>query len=190
MYPATHLATVGEVIGERVVAALHIRLSSDQRARLARPDTSSPAAAERYVQGRALLVQHKDFDVAVQAFERAVALDPRYARAWAGLAHALARKYWHPESPEAARRYRARGKDAAEQALLIDPEAGGSTRGAFDDCSLHRIGMGKRHCRSQHRSRVGPKPRTATPQYGNRVLPPRFPRAVGSGEPSRRAGEP
>jgi tetratricopeptide (TPR) repeat protein len=49
-----------------------------------------------------------------------VRLDPAYALAQAGLAEALARKYWAPESPATAQ-YRARALQAAEEALRLDP---------------------------------------------------------------------
>jgi tetratricopeptide (TPR) repeat protein len=57
--------------------------------------------------------------LALAAFERAVTLDPRYARAWAGLADAANFLSWFGGlAPEESAR---RGREAAEKALEIAP---------------------------------------------------------------------
>jgi TolB-like protein len=118
--PRTGLLEVEELIGDKVVSALKVPMTRNEREGLTRRPTASPEAHVLYITGRALMVTHEHPDRALRAFEAAVRLDPKYALAQAGLAHVLARKYWHPESPEAAARYRARAMQAAEEGLRLD----------------------------------------------------------------------
>ena len=119
--PEDRLLQLAELIGERVTSALEVPFDGDRTRKLVRRETTNAAAHLQYVTGRALMIQHEHPDRALPAFEKAVRLDPGYARAHTGLAHVLARKYWHPETPEAAAQYRARALQAAERALQIDP---------------------------------------------------------------------
>jgi TolB-like protein/DNA-binding winged helix-turn-helix (wHTH) protein/Tfp pilus assembly protein PilF len=84
--------------------------------------TSVAAAHEAYLKGRHALAEMSASGCAraADAFERAVALDPRYARAWAGLADAWNLKpWWGAASPRESAR---RGREAAERALAIAPD--------------------------------------------------------------------
>ncbi len=80
-----------------------------------------PQASERYARGRHLLQRRAPGDVArsLQNFTEAVAIDPNFARAWAGLASA----YWietvegRLPFPQGLSKLRA----AAERALELDP---------------------------------------------------------------------
>jgi serine/threonine protein kinase len=119
--PRTHVANLDRLISEHVADALQVPLTEDVRARLVRPDTSNTQARQHYLAGRAIMTREELPDSWLHEFEQAIRLDPRYARAWAGLAQAFARKYWHPETREKSARYRARAIHAAEQALALDP---------------------------------------------------------------------
>jgi TolB-like protein/DNA-binding winged helix-turn-helix (wHTH) protein len=84
--------------------------------------TSIAGAHEAYLEGRHALAEMSasGCERAAQAFERAVALDPGYARAWAGLADAWNLKpWWGGASPRESAR---RGREAAEKALAIAPD--------------------------------------------------------------------
>jgi len=83
--------------------------------------TTSTEAHEAYLVGRHHLVEMNlpGLRLAAEAFERAVAIDPGYARAWAGLADAYNLQSWFGGLPprESARR----GREAAEKALALSP---------------------------------------------------------------------
>ncbi|HJQ23685.1 MAG TPA: winged helix-turn-helix domain-containing protein [Blastocatellia bacterium] len=121
----TDLFTVEDRIAERVTAALALQLTSAERALLAKRYTASPEAHEHYLKGRyyanRFTLDH--FHKAIDAFNRALELDPDYALAYAGIAEAYflaADLYLNPL--EALQKTR----EAAARALQIDdslPEA-------------------------------------------------------------------
>jgi len=83
--------------------------------------TASARAHEAYLEGRHHLAEMNlsGLRLAADAFERAVALDPGYARAWAGLADAYnLLPWWGGLSP---RESAVRGRAAAERALALSP---------------------------------------------------------------------
>jgi non-specific serine/threonine protein kinase len=73
---------------------LELGLRSGERAGIAEQETSVIAAYEAYVKGKALAyaAASDSFDEGIASFERAIALDPQYAQAYAGLSYALALK--------------------------------------------------------------------------------------------------
>ncbi|HEX9668544.1 MAG TPA: hypothetical protein VGC93_03570, partial [Thermoanaerobaculia bacterium] len=108
-------------IASHVARALEMALGSEQTERLAASPTSSLAAYDAFLRGRE--TNERGFDAATQReavaqFEQAVALDPRFALAWAHLALSrsivFANAQRSPELREAAR-------TAAERALELAP---------------------------------------------------------------------
>lgn len=87
--------------------------------------TSSEEAYQNYQQAMALLDQQRpgSTEKAREYLERAIEIDPGYARAWAGKAYAYS-LVWSPGRPadpeEPAEKYR-RSMEAANKALSIDP---------------------------------------------------------------------
>ena len=77
------------------MAALRLRLAAAEQDRLRRRYTNNSAAYEDYLRGRAALVEYTPEATlaAIEAFERALARDPDYALARAGLAMACADMY-------------------------------------------------------------------------------------------------
>jgi Tfp pilus assembly protein PilF len=67
---------------------MRVRLSGDQRSRLVRIATPSTEAHSLYLQGLYLWNRrtYRNIKQASSFFERAIAIDPRYAQAHAGLA--------------------------------------------------------------------------------------------------------
>jgi len=89
--------------------------------------TTNGEAYTTYLQGRAILRggTAEDFKKAIEYLERAVAIDPKLAVAWALIANATADAYGteHFESREAAT---ARAHAALERALALDPGSAGA----------------------------------------------------------------
>lgn len=110
---------VQDEIAERVARELIPRLSADARERLTRHSTSNPQAYELYLRGRfyASIAQPQQ---AVRVYEQAIARDPRFALAHAGLADISSRL------PVAAdvrpQEVIPRASAAARRALELDPD--------------------------------------------------------------------
>jgi serine/threonine-protein kinase len=87
--PAADLMTVEEEISQEICSHLRVELSGTDRERLARRATESPEAHQLYLKGRHVWSRWKTpegMKTAIGFFERALELDPLYARAFAGLA--------------------------------------------------------------------------------------------------------
>lgn len=120
----TDIFALQDDIGKAVVAALRLKL-------LAPPTTIDrktvhPEAYNEYLLGRQFLNQFTDtsFARAVDAFERAVRIDPSYAPAWAGLASA---RYWHTDtdpglSAAAIEEHQQEALEAADKAVALGPQ--------------------------------------------------------------------
>ena len=79
------------ITGE-IVAALSVKLTSDEKEQVARKYTDNTSAYDEFLQGRAHYVRRTpgDYAEAVSCFEKAVELDPNYGEAYA----ALSLTYW------------------------------------------------------------------------------------------------
>lgn len=117
-------------ISARVADALVTRLTASERSALAKRYTSNPEAYELYMQGlykldrRAREGRFQYQNEAIESFEKAVARDPQYALAWAGLAQAYAADgglittFRHTPPRESFEK----AKIAAQKALQLDPD--------------------------------------------------------------------
>ncbi len=78
-------------ISQNIVAALKVKLLPEELATIVKRPTSNAEAYRYYLMGRAYFLQSgwgkRALDVARQKFAKAVAIDPGYARAFAGLAN-------------------------------------------------------------------------------------------------------
>ena len=85
--------TIQEEIARHIVDALRVKLLPSDASRIKRHGTGDPAAYDLYLRGRQLLHKEKEAEqrAAVELFRRAIALDPKFAHAHAGLADVLAR---------------------------------------------------------------------------------------------------
>jgi len=113
---------VQDEIAQAVVAALKLKLlqaptSKDRR-------TANPEAYNQYLLGRQFYVRHNldSYRRAAQAYEKALALDPGYAPAWAGLAAATLFRAYEAESAAAVREGKERAFAAAEKAVALGPD--------------------------------------------------------------------
>ncbi|MBI4264924.1 MAG: tetratricopeptide repeat protein [Acidobacteria bacterium] len=106
-------------IADRLVEGLRVSTSSAERERLAVLPTQNQEAIEVYWQGIALLerTDAEAVERAIGSFERAIALDPRFAVAHAGLGAAFVRQYGITNDGA----WMTRANDAVLRALEIDP---------------------------------------------------------------------
>ena len=118
------LFSVENVIAERVVNALQLRVAATEQERLRRRYTANAAAYEAYLQGRAALVEYTPAGTlrAVSAFQAALKQNDRYTLARAGLAMACADMYLRFAKSEDADRWGVCAEAEARAALDVDPD--------------------------------------------------------------------
>ena len=119
---ADELFRVEDVIAERVVAALRLRLVAAEQDRLKRRYVSNIAAYRDYLRGRAALVAYTPQKTleAIQAFESALRQDPGYVLARAGLAMAYADMCLRFSPAADVERWGARAEAEARAVLDLD----------------------------------------------------------------------
>lgn len=111
---------IQDEIARSIARRLQVATAGDEAVPLAKSGTQNPEAFQLYVKGRALL--HKRGSAIPQALEccrRAVALDPEYALAWAGLADSYTALGYYGITP--AQESMPKGLAAARRAVAIDP---------------------------------------------------------------------
>jgi serine/threonine-protein kinase len=87
---------------EKLVRLLEVEMSAGTRENLHAGDSANPEATRFYLEGRGYLLRYdraENLDLAAAAFRDAVAKDPRYALAWAGLAESLWQKFKIQKDP-------------------------------------------------------------------------------------------
>ena len=122
----TDVFKLQEQIARAITDSLQVALSGVQRKRLAANSTGNPAAHEQYLRGRYLNGQrgYNNLRSAEAAFKAALALDPDFAGAWAGLAqtYALLPNYSITDAANPAIvDTHQQALDAADHALRLDP---------------------------------------------------------------------
>ena len=114
------IATIQDEIASDISGQLRLKLSGEEKKRMAEHGTENSDAYQFYVKGRFYLEQRtrESLHKAVDQFNQAIAADPNYAQAFAGLAKAYVVQ-WDREwmsKDEAAPRIR----DAAQRAIALD----------------------------------------------------------------------
>ena len=138
--PMVDLFKIQDEIANQVVQELAIALPAQQRQHLVQKRTDNVAAYQEYLKGITLLPGRKvaDMRVAAQHFERAIVLDPAYARAYvaASDAYTLLGQY-ATISPEERRR----SGEYGERALALAPDLGEAhtSRGAWLENVQHDL---------------------------------------------------
>lgn len=115
---------VQDEIAAAVVGALKLKLLPNHEILIAGNRTENPAAHTQYLLGRQFFnrTNIEDFRRAVAAYEQAIALDPGYASAYAGLAIAENELSHDPENSLAeVLAGQQRALAAADRAIAIDP---------------------------------------------------------------------
>jgi DNA-binding winged helix-turn-helix (wHTH) protein/TolB-like protein/Flp pilus assembly protein TadD len=117
-----YLADVGAAIAGRVFLELGVKVGKPELTRLESRPTDDPNAYQAYLCGIRYrdLPSREQLGLAAAMFERAVALDPSFALAWADLAVTDARIYYLRIEDTSERL--ASAKAAAERALALRPD--------------------------------------------------------------------
>jgi TolB-like protein len=118
----TDVFAIQSDVAQQIAGALRTRLTPAERRRIEARPTENLEAYDNYLRGRHFWTQRSSaaFDSAIRYYNRAVLLDPEYARAYAGLAetYVLLPEFGGPSFPETLPYARA----ATERALALNPE--------------------------------------------------------------------
>jgi eukaryotic-like serine/threonine-protein kinase len=134
-HPVTELLSLQEQIAWQISEALRIRLSAPEKKRLQKRATRSGDAYQEYLRGRHEWSKWRaeGFRRAIEHFDAAIRIDPKYARAYAGLAETYGAMgyYGHLATDVAMTRSAA----AAYAALDLDPGLA-QAHGAIGICRM------------------------------------------------------
>ena len=112
---------IQEEIARRIASALEVTLTLSEDAALGRPPTSDVKAFDLCLRGRKYYYQYTKREVAfaLEMFQNTLALDPLYARAWAGVAdcHSFSFLFMRREAPSIQK-----AEAASRRALELDPD--------------------------------------------------------------------
>jgi len=112
---------VQDEIARSITQALRITLTPQEEKAIARKPTENAQAYDAYLRGRSYARRETrpDLEFAMQMFDMAILLDPDFASAYAGIAHACAMIYgWHDTNA----RWIEKGLVACDKALKLDPQ--------------------------------------------------------------------
>jgi len=112
---------IQDEIAHAIADALKVKLGATHAAGPAKPDTADIRAYELYLKGLPLWQARgrANLDEAERLFKQAIARDPKFAKAWAGVALVESlRPDWFGTPDSVAL---PRSRDAAEHALALDP---------------------------------------------------------------------
>lgn len=120
----TDLFSIQDSISQAVAQASVLNVSEENRALLTKRYTSNPEAYQLYLKGRYFWNKRTavGLERSLQFFEQAIAIDPVFALAYAGLADAYALGVWQDSLPQ--KEFIPKAKAATLKALEIDPNLG------------------------------------------------------------------
>ena len=107
-------------VSQKIVDALKVSLTETERQLLAQKPTDDLRAYDFYMRGRELLYLkgRRNTENAIKMFENAVAIDPRFASAYAGLAEAYSSMYeWYDSNST----WLSKAIEMNQQALELEP---------------------------------------------------------------------
>jgi TolB-like protein/Tfp pilus assembly protein PilF len=112
---------VQDEIGANVTQALEVVLTERERRALGTASTTDVQAYDYYLRGRQFFHQFRQrgWEFAIQMFQRAIEIDPRYARAHAGIANCHSQLYNFCGAGKEGLRL---ADEASRQALALDPD--------------------------------------------------------------------
>jgi len=116
---------IQEQVARQIVEALKLKLSFSEKVSLTKRQTVNAQAYDLYLRGQDYLYRltKRSVEYAIQLFEKAIELDPRYAAAYAACSSAYGQMYQYFAREE---KYRNRAQELSFKALMYDgnlPEA-------------------------------------------------------------------
>ncbi len=116
---------IQEQVAQQIVEALKLKLSFSEKVSLTKRQTVNAQAYDLYLRGQDYLYRltKRGVEYAIQLFEKAIELDPRYAAAYAACSSAYGQMYQYFARDE---KYRQRAQELSFKALMYDanlPEA-------------------------------------------------------------------
>ena len=111
---------IQEKVSKEIVDALRVNLSLTEKVVLSKRSTLNAEAFDNYLRARNVLYRltKSNVHLAIQLFEKAIELDPRYAAAHAGLGEAYATLYQYFETNDS---YLDKAIETSLKALMYDP---------------------------------------------------------------------
>jgi eukaryotic-like serine/threonine-protein kinase len=119
------ILTLQTDIATAVAQEMQVKLLGDEAARIEVGGTRNPDAYDAYLRGMQIVVTAQDIDAsrrALAAFDKAIALDPNYAAAYAQRAHTLRSIASHTTDPASVRDMFAAARQSAERAVSLAPD--------------------------------------------------------------------
>ena len=117
----TSIFAIEDEISKAIASHLQVTLNNAPEQPLVKQATADPRAHELYLKGLARITERGAMLAeAVQSFKEAIAIDPNYAAAWAGLSQAQELLPWYQLAPWQTSL--AQAEEAARRALTIDPK--------------------------------------------------------------------
>jgi tetratricopeptide (TPR) repeat protein len=116
---------IQEQVAQQIVEALKLKLTFSEKVSLTKRQTVNAQAYDLYLRGQDYLYRltKRSVEYAIQLFEKAIELDPRYAAAYAGCSSAYGQMYqWFSREEK----YRTKAQELSFKALMYDsnlPEA-------------------------------------------------------------------
>ena len=116
---------IQEQVAQQIAEALRLKLSFAEKLLLTKRQTVNAQAYDLYLRGQDYLYRltKRSLEYAIQLFERAIELDPRYAAAYAACSSAYGQMYQYFSRDD---KYRNRAQELSFKALMYDsnlPEA-------------------------------------------------------------------
>ena len=110
---------IQEQVAQQIVEALKLKLSFSEKLSLTKRQTVNVQAYDLYLRGQDYLYRltKRSVERAIQLFEKAIELDPRYAAAYAGCSSAYGQMYWLFAREE---KYGDRAQELSFKALMYD----------------------------------------------------------------------
>jgi non-specific serine/threonine protein kinase len=112
---------IQDEIAQSIARALKVALTEKEKRAIEKLPTADVRAYDFYLRGRQFFYQlrRNSYEYARQMFERAIEIDPGYARAYAGIADCCSFLYTYAEATEANLKG---AEEASRKALELDPE--------------------------------------------------------------------
>jgi len=110
---------IQEQVAQQIAEALKLKLTFSEKVSLTKRQTLNAQAYDLYLRGQDYLYRltKRSVERAIQLFEKAIELDPRFAAAYAGCSGAYGQMYWMFSRDE---KYREKARELSFKALMYD----------------------------------------------------------------------